>query len=117
MTSQTTHNDEFPDSSYPLVLGEEDPSAARRAFRSTTALLDYRAEHQGDLPFLCPLDLARGTHDVYTFRQTRELVIRFAKAHASVLPRRERRAKPIVVGVMGGGGVEYWLHDRALQRL
>ena len=50
MLSIATGIQDFPDSAYPLVHDQPDPVAARKAWSSINALLDYRAQHQGDKP-------------------------------------------------------------------
>lgn len=117
MSRQNLLNHDFPDDAYALVKEASDPSAARAAHRSTTALLDYLAEHLGDRPFLCPLDPVDCTVETYTFRETLRLVIRFAKGHGEHAPPRRKGEKAEVVGVLAAAGADYWLNDRALQRL
>lgn len=113
----THQTDDLPIEAYPLVQGQSDAYAARRAYFSTSALLDYRAEHQGDKPFLCPINIETESHKTYTFGQTREMVVRFAKAHSGTLPAREKGEEGVVVGMIGASGEDTWFHERALQRL
>lgn len=117
MYERTTKTEDLPIEAYPFVLGEVDEHAARRAYFSTTALLDYRAEHQGDKPFFCPIDIKSVSHKTYTFKQTREMVVRFAKAHHGILPARKKDGAGVVVGIIGLSGEDSWFHDRALHRL
>ena len=118
MMYPNTRNQDYPDSAYPLVSTARDREAARQAYLSTTALLDYVADNHGDEPFLCPIDLDSISHTVYSFKEVRQLVKRFAKRHAEVVGSRKSKDEPAkVVGLMASAGMEYWLHDRALQRL
>ena len=110
-------NEVWPDSAYPLVNDQPNPVAARKAWRSFNALLDYRAQYQGDRPFICPLDIDRGTYEVFTFQQVQEFVVSCAKTHAEILLPRQLDGKHHVIGMIGDSCMDYWINDVALQRL
>ena len=112
----TGHADVDP-SLYPLVVGEPDERAARMAYSTFNSLLDYRALRLPDAPFLCPVDLERGSHDSFTFAQTRRLVISAARSLALDLAPRRNCEEAKVVGLVGISGADYWLTDKAILRL
>ena len=112
-TGHTTLDPSF----YPLVAGEPDEKAAFDAYSSYNSLLDYRALRLPDSPFLCPINLEQSKHDTYTFAQTRRLVISAARTIGSYLPPRKSGEDQKVIGLVGISGGDYWLNDKALQRL
>ena len=115
-TPATGHKD-YPASRYPLVSGAEDEKLARDAYASLNTLLDYRASQLPNDLCLCPIDLDKGTCAEYTFVQTRQLVISIAAAFAPVLPVRTVNDPALVVAMSGRSGGDYWVLEKAIQRL
>ena len=106
-------------SSLTYIAGEPDEAKAYDAYLTVNNLLSYRAEHQGHLPFLCDLNVERGTHDEYTVAHIARLVRECAEHFSNVegLRPRESWEAEQVVGMFGVSWVEYWVSKMAVSRL
>ena len=95
-----------------------DVESARQASLTVNSLLDWRGAHQGDTPFLCPLDLAEESHVEYTFGQCAYLVRECARTLMDGgLSARKDGESALVVGVMATDALELWVNKTAVSRL
>ena len=87
------------------------PHGDEKVFASMNSLFDHRVAHFPDHPFLS--DLTRH----FAYAQVDRLVNTVAKDYGKILPPRKKGESSKAVGVLWRGGIEYLIHDYALQRL
>lgn len=112
-------NDPIPEHYFPLVAGHQDESAAYAAYKSYNALIDHRAAQYGDKPFLVEASVAStgASERIYTFSETRRVVLALAKQYAVRFPPRKNGEEEKVVGFLAKSGVDFVMNDFALMRL
>jgi len=105
MSVPTARNqgDLLPDHAYPLGPPE--------AFASFNALFDHRVQHYPDDPFLS--DLTRHLN----YSQADKCINTLAKLHGERIVPRRKGEPGKAVGMLWRAGMDYVLHDIALQRL
>ncbi len=112
-------NTRSPSTSLPYVKGEPDEEEAYNAYLTLDNLLSYRAEHQGSLTFLCPIERDGELIYEYTIAHCAALVragAEFLCVAGGLFPRC-RGEKGKIVGMIGVSWVDYWINKMAVTRL
>lgn len=109
----------LPSSSLAYITDQPEESTAYDAYLTLNSLLAYRAEHQGGLPFLCPIDVDNGTCNEYSIAYCAKLV-RDCAEHLCDVGRLSPRCGGHggkVVAMMGMSWMDYWVHKMAVTKL